>query len=98
MRNRYLLGLGLCALSIFSGVQAAAQASGFALDRLDVSERGSDWFTLESMDFRGHLRPAAGLLLNWAHKPLVVYAPDGSERTALGSDQLILNAGATLVA
>src|SRR6185503_4641981 len=59
---------------------------------------GSDWFTLESLDLRGHLRPAIGLVGDWARKPLVTYAPDGTERTALVSDQFFVQVGASLVA
>jgi outer membrane protein OmpA-like peptidoglycan-associated protein len=77
---------------------AQTPAPGFALDRFDPSERGSDWFTADSMDFRGHLRPAAGLVADWARKPLVTYAPDGTERTVLVSDQLIAHLGGALVA
>ena len=77
---------------------ALAQAPGFALDRFDPSERGSDWFTTESMDFRGHLRPAAGVVGEWARKPLVSYQADGSERAALVRDQLFVHVGGSLVA
>src|SRR5258706_10989608 len=77
---------------------ASAQSPGFAIDRFDPAERGSDWFVAESMDFRGHLRPAGGLVAEWARKPLVTYTPDGSERTALVSDQLFLHAGGALIA
>jgi outer membrane protein OmpA-like peptidoglycan-associated protein len=86
------------ALSIFAATGAAqAQAPGFALNRFDPSERGSDWFVLESLDFRGTIRPAAGLVLDWANKPLVVYAPNGDERAALVENQVFLHAGGSLV-
>src|SRR6266851_3658391 len=97
MRKRYLIAVGMLPLAL-SAHPALAQAPGFALDRFDPSERGSDWFTVESMDFRGHLRPAGGLVGEWGHKPLVVYGPDGTERTSLVSDQLFVHAGGSLVA
>jgi outer membrane protein OmpA-like peptidoglycan-associated protein len=77
---------------------AQTPAPGFALDRFEPSERGSDWFAADSMDFRGHLRPAGGLVADWAHKPLVTYAPDGTERTTLVSEQLVVHVGGALVA
>jgi len=97
MRKTYLVAAGTLALAL-SARAAFAQATGFALDRFDPSERGSDWFTVESMDFRGHLRPAAGLVGEWAHKPLVVYGPDGTEHAALVNDQFVLHAGGALIA
>jgi outer membrane protein OmpA-like peptidoglycan-associated protein len=86
------------ALSILSVPATSwAQAAGFALDRFDPSERGSDWFVLESLDFRGHLRPAAGLVADWAYKPLVIYRSSGEERAALVGNQLLLHVGGAMV-
>ena len=39
---------------------AQSTASGFALDRFNPSERGSEWFALDSLDLRGQARPAIG--------------------------------------
>jgi outer membrane protein OmpA-like peptidoglycan-associated protein len=96
MPNRYVVASGMLLVAL-STRAAFAQAPGFALDRFDASERGSDWFTLESLDFRGHLRPAGGLVAEWAHKPLVTYGIDGSEHTSLVADQFVLHAGGTLI-
>jgi OmpA-OmpF porin, OOP family len=93
--------LALCApgiASVLGSAQpASAQASGFALSRFDPSERGSEWFVLDSLDLRGHMRPAIGVVGDWAYKPLVVYNPDGSERSALVEHQLITHLGGSLV-
>ncbi len=35
---------------------AWAQSGGFAIDRFDPAERGSDWFAADSLDLRGHGR------------------------------------------
>jgi OOP family OmpA-OmpF porin len=86
----------VAAMLAISGT-ASAQQAGFALDRFEPSERGSDWFSVDSLDLRGKLRPAIGVVGSWAHKPLVVYAPDGSERAALVRDQLVVHPGAALV-
>ena len=70
---------------------------GFAVDRFDPAEKGSDWFASDSLDLRGHVRPAVGLGVDWAYKPLVVYNADGSERAALLEHQVVLHPGASLV-
>src|SRR5262245_52413790 len=76
--------------------QAEAQ-SGFALNRFDPSERGSEWFMQDTLDLRGHLRPAAGIVGDYAFKPLVIYNTDGSERGAIVSHQITTNIGGSLV-
>jgi outer membrane protein OmpA-like peptidoglycan-associated protein len=99
MPSRRLLVVSVLVSSLTAGQSLAQTAApGFALDRFEPSERGSDWFTADSMDFRGHLRPAAGIVADWARKPLVTYTPEGSERTVLVSDQFIAHAGGALVA
>jgi OmpA-OmpF porin, OOP family len=76
---------------------AHAQTRGFALDTFDPSERGSEWFANESLDLRGNLRPAVGLVLDYANRPLAIYNGDGSVRSAIVQDQLFVHAGASLV-
>ncbi|HKQ69952.1 MAG TPA: transporter, partial [Polyangiaceae bacterium] len=83
---------------VLSSTMAEAQtAQGFALNRFDPSERGSEWFALESLDLRGDWRPAAGIVFDYSHKPLVLYAPDGSERKLLVKDQLFLHVGGGII-
>jgi OOP family OmpA-OmpF porin len=93
--------LACCALAAVPGA-AAAQASvgGYAIDRFEPSERGSDWFVNESLDFRGSPRPAAGLVFDWAYRPLVLYDPSkiqGDPRATAIVDQVVVHAGAALV-
>ena len=76
---------------------ARAQSQGFALDRFDPAERGSDWFVLESLDLRGHVRPAAGLVVAYAFRPLAIYDQNGNVRTSIVQDSLVLHPGASLV-
>src|SRR5262245_21728822 len=52
------------------------QNGGFALNRFDISEVGSDWFAGDSLDLRGKVRPGFRLGIDWAHKPLVRYDGD----------------------
>ena len=79
------------------GSTARAQTSGFSLNRFQPAEHGSDWFGGESLDLRGELRPALGLTLDWAHKPLVLYDADGDEVAAIVTDQLYAHVGGALV-
>src|SRR5262249_42646447 len=81
------LALGLVALA------GVARAQGFALDRFEPSERGSEWFANESLDLRGNLRPSAGVIVDYAYRPLVVYNPDGTVRTSVVRDQLFGHLG-----
>lgn len=99
MNGRGLLSCVVCALSCFVSTFAHAQskAPGFALDRFDPSERGSDWFTTESLDLRGNLRVAGGLVLDYARDPLVYYLPNGDKGTAIVSDQFYAHAGLGLI-
>ncbi|MEY4583003.1 MAG: hypothetical protein RL701_7706 [Pseudomonadota bacterium] len=74
----------------------SAQTQGFAIDRFDPSERGSDWFVGDSLDLRGHARPAVGLVLDYANKPLVVVA-GSDERAAIIEHQWFAHLGASVV-
>ncbi len=76
---------------------ATAQQKGFAVDRFEPSERGSEWFVLDSLDLRGRLRPAVGVVTEWAYHPLVAYDVDGNYVRALIRNQVFLHPGASLV-
>lgn len=72
------------------------EAEGFALNRFEPSERGSEWFVTDSLDFRGHGRPAMGVVLDGAHRPLVFHDDDEST-TALVERQISAHFGASIV-
>jgi OOP family OmpA-OmpF porin len=104
LRNRTQIAAPLALLSLSLASSAAAQtttppkpAEGFALNRYNPAERGSEWFALDSLDLEGHIRPAMGATFDWAHKPLVVYGPDGDEQTVLVENQIFAHVGASLV-
>lgn len=78
-------------------VLAQEASAGFALNRFDPSERGSDWFWAESLDLRGHNRWAIGLVGDWAYKPLVAYDADGEEVAAIVENQLYAHVGASAI-
>jgi OmpA-OmpF porin, OOP family len=93
------LGVALFGATALASMEARAQQQipGFALDQFDPSERGSDWFSLESLDLRGKVRPAIGIVGDYAYRPLAIYNGDGSLRSNVISDQFFLHVGASLV-
>jgi len=77
---------------------AAAQGiTGFAADRFEPAGAGSQWMTGESLDFQGHLRPAAALVEDWAVNPIVAHGPDGNSTTALLDEQVFTHLDAALM-
>lgn len=96
MHRRFVFAL-VVALVLGSRSGRAQENRGFSLGRFQPSERGSSWFALDSLDFRGGLRPAVGLTGDYAHKPLVIRAADGTEQGAIVEQQTIMHAGASLV-
>ena len=97
LRTRHLIACTTALTLSLLGDQAAAQNQGFALDRFDPSEAGSDWFSAESLDFRGDVRPTFGLVPEWAYKPLVIYDADGNEQSAIVEHQVFVHLNASLV-
>jgi OOP family OmpA-OmpF porin len=87
-----------CALGTLALPRAAhAQNAGFAIDRFDPADRGSDWFAADSLDLRGHGRLILGATADWAEKPLVLYAPNGDEQQAIIKHQLFVHVGADVL-
>src|SRR5581483_7056816 len=76
-----------------------AFAQGFALDRFDPSERGSEWFANESLDFRSQnkFRPAGGIVLDGQYRPLAIYNTDGSVNTEIVRNVVTIHPGASIV-
>jgi outer membrane protein OmpA-like peptidoglycan-associated protein len=92
-----LLG-ALVAAGLFSDSSpAAAQSSGFALSRFDPSERGSEWFALDSLDLRGSGRLAVGVVVDGAYRPLSIYDANGDVQTEVVRHQVFAHPGASLV-
>lgn len=87
--------------SVMVASAASAQApqiqQGFALDRFDPSERGSEWFALDSLDLRGRGRLAAGVVSSWSKSPLAAYDAEGNYLSSIVEHQFIVHPGASLV-
>jgi hypothetical protein len=85
------------ALLLASPRAAHAQQTGFAVNHLEPSERGSEWFVMESLDLRGNLRPAFGVVADWAYRPLIVTDASGTVRDSIVRNQVFLHAGGDIV-
>jgi OOP family OmpA-OmpF porin len=101
-RRRPLRSVALCAVvgaafGAWSAPARAQLAQGFALNRFEPSESGSEWFTSDTLDIRGNLRPALGVVADLGYKPYVLENPDGSESTSIVTDQFFLHLGGSLV-
>jgi len=100
MGIRSFLASAISVCMLATPLHAHAQARGFAINRFEPADRGSDWFANESLDFRGNLRPALGLVVDWAYRPLVLYDTSklqGSPPADVIVDQVFIHAGGTLV-
>ncbi len=86
----------LTAVTLLCASTALAEG-GFALDRYEPSERGSDWFANESLDLRGNGRLALGAVGDYAYKPLVFYDANGDEQAAVVEHQLFVHLGGAIV-
>ena len=96
-RMRMVLGAVVVSSLFLDASPAAAQSTGFALSRFEPSERGSEWFALESLDLRGHLRLNAGVVADGAYRPLAIYDTNGNIRSSVVRNQLFVHPGASLV-
>jgi outer membrane protein OmpA-like peptidoglycan-associated protein len=89
-------------LAVILGIVSTAQvanaddAKGFAVNKFEPSERGSDWFTNESLDLRGNLRPAIGVVADYEYRPLATYKSDGDVHKSIVRNMLALHAGAAV--
>ena len=74
-----------------------AQSTGFSVNHFDPSERGSEWFALESLDLRGNLRPAIGIIGDLGYRPLVETDSSGHVLHSIVLNQDVVHVGASLV-
>ena len=86
---------GLLALAAL-GYARLTEARGFALDRFDSAERGSRFFSADSLDIAGNGRILAGVVGDFAHKPLVLRDQNGDEISPVIDNQFFLNVGAAV--
>ena len=92
-----LLLLTTCLVMLQSIAWGAPTTEGFALNRYQPAEAGSDWFESESLDLRGGVRPALGLVADFSYRPLVILDADGDEVTPVVDNQFFYHLGASLI-
>src|SRR5512141_2170189 len=96
MRQLFAFGAASALVTSFAGT-ASAQQTGFAIDRFEPAERGSQFFVVDNLDLRGAARPALGAVLDYSYKPLLVYDTNGNERSAIVRHQTFVHLGGSLV-
>lgn len=98
MRKTLLGAAALLGATFFTG-SASAQSvfEGFAVQKFEPSERGSDWFGNESLDLRGKIRPAVGLVADYSYRSLLIFEDDGDVRGSIVRNQVMLHPSASLV-
>jgi hypothetical protein len=88
----------LAALALAARPASSQTARGFAINRFSPSGGGSDWFALESLDFRGHFRPTGGVTFDWADEPLAITDRSGaSTGLPIVDAQVFLHVGLALM-
>jgi outer membrane protein OmpA-like peptidoglycan-associated protein len=87
----------LAALGAIPSTATAQTVQPFALDRYGPTPAGDRFFAVPGADPAGHGTFRAALVLDYAHRPLVVYQNDGEDDIgSIVSDQLFLHAGASV--
>lgn len=82
-------------VTLLAATSLAQTAPGFSVPRLAPADAGSRWFSGDSLDLRGHRRVGASLVLDYAHRPLVVRNA-GNIDTAPVEHQLLAHVGAAI--
>jgi OOP family OmpA-OmpF porin len=72
--------------------------TGYASNNFEPSERGSDWFANESLDFRGPFRFALGVVGDYGYRGIIgAYNPDGTVQASVVRDQAFVHTGASFM-
>jgi OmpA-OmpF porin, OOP family len=88
-----LLTAAVVASASIAPAARAQSVTGFQADRFNPSERGSEWFALDTLDMRGDVRPAVGVVGEWASG---VFRVNNGNNTVV-DQQMYLHVGASLV-
>lgn len=94
MRSVWVFGGSFAAALLLSATMVHAE--GTALDRFDPSERGSRFFTADSLALTADLPWAAGAVVDVAHEPLVVLDENGGRIATPVKDQFFTHVGASV--
>jgi OOP family OmpA-OmpF porin len=98
MKRRLLVSLAVLAGLGMTTQHAEAQEAGYAASVFEPSERGSDWFTNESNDYRGKFRLAIGAVGDYSYRGVIgSLNPDGTVRASTLRNQMQVHTGLSLV-
>lgn len=97
-KRRLSLSIALVlASALITHVAGAQEQRGYASNLSNPSERGSNWFMLDSLDLRGNGRLALGLVNDYSYRSLETYRSDGSINGSLVRNQYMAHLGAAIV-
>jgi OOP family OmpA-OmpF porin len=97
-RRLALLSVPAALAATLATSNASAQDKGFTANRYEPAESGSDWFENDSLDMRGKLRPALGIVAEYAKDNVdLISRSDGSVLQRLVADQIYVHLNASLV-
>lgn len=102
LHNHAVQNLTMCTLAavtatFWADTAHAQTAPGFALNRYEPSESGSEWFANDTLDLRGKFRPSLRALGDFGYKPYVLLNPDGTEYSSVVTSQFFVHVSASLV-
>lgn len=93
-----LLSSLACGAVLFAAPAASAQEQvGYAANHVELSERGSRWFVLDSNDIEGHGRLALGIVNDYSFRTLVKYQPDGEPAASIVRHQFTAHLGGSIM-
>lgn len=75
---------------------AGAEPQARDIDRLHPAAPDSDWIVGEGLTFSGHAQVVIGAIADGAHHPFAAYNADGTMRSAIISDSVIIHGGASV--
>jgi OmpA-OmpF porin, OOP family len=87
------IALGISLTPFAANAQAQA---GYASNHFNPSERGSHWFALDSLDFRGNGRVALGVVNDYSYRSLIAWANDGTVGSSIVRNQYLAHLGAAI--
>ncbi len=97
MRARNLAAGALALIGVSAFTVSAKAQEGFGINRFDPSERGSEWFSMDSLDLRGTGRLAIGIPTEWSYRSLVNYDQSGEIRESIVRNMIVTHPGLSVV-
>jgi hypothetical protein len=87
----------LLTVALAASAAHAQSAQGFGVNLYSPSERGAEWFALDSLQLRGNLATTIGLVADYSSRTLSLYNAQGREQSVLVGSQTYGYLGANMV-